>query len=763
MKTRILISAVFRKTGAVHAAGFVALLWAWFGAPVLADPVAPAAAQEVVRGWLAHGARPLGAALGGDVERVVPYEGSAGQAAWYVVYLRPAGFVIVPADDWLEPILAFVPRGKFDPSPRHPLGALVAADLRHRLVAVRQARQALAAAPLPAAYRAHREQWRALQAAAGSGRNLNPFTASISDERVPPLVGSAWDQESEGGANDYCYNYFTPNHDPCGCGPTAAAQLLRYHQYPAAGVGARSFEVTVENDPNPYWTLTLKGGDGAGGPYNWSAMPLDPDENTPAAQRQAIGALCHDVGAAAQARYGPLSTSTDFFTVAEIMKSVFYYRQAIAAFNNYESISAAALVSMLNPNLDAGLPTLLGIDGDYGGHAVVCDGYGYDHGTLYHHVNLGWGAYYSVANAWYALPLVDPPAATFTAVIACLYNVYPSGSGEIISGRITDSTARPLAGATVFAELAGSGSRAVASDSRGIYAFSRLPADTEYTLRVEKTGYAFSARTAFTGHSGDYQNGSGNQWGVDFVGSGGVGPDPDPANQPAAADYDGDGRADPAIYVPVDGRWYVWLSSRNYVLSGPHSFGVAGYTNAVPADYDGDGRADPAVCGAATGDWFVWLSGAGYAGVGAAFSRPGFSLPAPADYDGDGRADPAAFNPSSGEWYVWLSSVGYAGSGPHAFTYQDYAIPAPADFDGDRQADPALFSAAAGKWSVWLSVAGYAPAGPYGFGESGYAAPAPADYDGDRLADPGVFSAAAGSWYVWLSASGYARVGPVAF
>jgi len=734
-----------------------------FTFPAWANPVTPDGARAVAQGWLNRGARPLGTVLGGEIERVVFYPDNSGQAAWYVVYLRPAGFVIVPADDWLEPILAFVPRGLFDPAPRHPLGALVAADMKGRMASIRQVKQALPVAPLPAEYRARQEQWRALQADAFSIPGMNPFLPSVSDERVPPLVQSAWDQESEGGAYDYCYNYFTPNHYPCGCGPTAAAQLMRFHQYPVAGVGAQTFWVTVENDPNPYQQLTLKGGDGAGGPYNWSLMPLDPDGSTPQIQRQSIGALCHDVGAAVGARFGPMSTSSDFFTLGSTLKSIFYFSQAIASFNNYDSVSSAALYAMLNPNLDAGLPALLAINGDYGGHAVVCDGYGYDHGTLYHHVNMGWGGYYAADNAWYALPLIDPTGMTFTVVVACLYNVYPSGSGEIVSGRITDSVGRPIAGAAVTAVLEGSGSRAVYSDNRGIYAFSRLPSSTQYTLTSEKAGYTFSSRTASTGKSADYENGSGNQWGIDFIGTGGGGPDPDPANQSAMADYDGDGKADPAIYQTSDGYWYFWLSSQNYALVGPYAFSQAGYTIPVPSDYDGDGKADPAVFKISTGEWYFWLSAMSYAGVGSTFYQSGFTLPAAADYDGDGKADPAVFNSATGEWVFWLSAASYAGIGPRSFTLPEYTLAAPGDFDGDGKADPTLFHAAADKWVVWLSAANYTVSGSHTFGQTGYTSPTPADCDGDGLADPGVFNPSLGSWYVWLSASGYAPVGPVSF
>lgn len=733
------------------------------GSRTWADPIGPEGARDVVRGWLKHGAHPLGTALGKDIEQVLSYPDDFGQAAWYVVGLRPAGFVIVAADDWLEPIVAFAPKGRFDPSPKHPLGALVGTDLPGRLAQIRIMRRMLAGAPPPAGYRANQDQWNYFRAVAGSKQGINSFLPSVSDERVPPLIASLWDQESEGGAYDYCYNYFTPNHDPCGCVATAAAQLMRYHQYPVAGVGAKSFWVTVENDPNPYQRLTLLGGDGAGGPYNWSMMPLDPEAATPENQRQAIGALCHDFGAAVESRYGPLSTSADFFTIGNALKSVFYFNNAIASFNNYDSIESSALSGMLNPNLDAGLPTLLALDGDSGGHAIVCDGYGYDHGAIYHHLNLGWGAYFAADNAWYALPAIDPPEAEFSVVVSCLYNVYPSGSGEIVSGRITDSIGRPLAEAAVIAEQDGAGSLAVYSDSRGIYALSRLPSSADYTLRVEKAGYTFSARAVATGASVDYANVSGNRWGIDFVGAGGVGPDPDPSNQPAVADYDGDGKADPGIYQTAAGCWYVWLSSLNYSLSGPHALNQSGYTLSIPADYDGDRKFDPAVFNAATGAWYVWLSAMNYAGVAAAFARSGFTSPVPADYDGDGKADPAVFNPASGEWYFWLSSSDYSASGPRAFSYPGYTVPVPADYDGDGKADPAVFTPSLGKWYIWLSTAAYAGAGPYAFGQAGFSSPVPADYDGDRRADPGVFNPATGNWYVWLSASDYAPVGPVHF
>jgi hypothetical protein len=58
---------------------------------------------------------------------------------------------------------------------------------------------------------------------------------------------------------------------------------------------------------------------------------------------------------------------------------------------------------------------------------------------------------------------------------------------------------------------------------------------------------------------------------------------------PVPSDYDGDGRADVAVWRSTDGRWYVIRSSdgaQSAVQWGAASLGDI----PVPADYDGDGR-----------------------------------------------------------------------------------------------------------------------------------------------------------------------------
>ena len=91
-----------------------------------------------------------------------------------------------------------------------------------------------------------------------------------------------------------------------------------------------------------------------------------------------------------------------------------------------------------------------------------------------------------------------------------------------------------------------------------------------------------------------------------------------------------------------------------------YQFGIA-TDKVVPADYDGDGKADVAVYRPSEGNWFVLNSS------GLRFSAQQFGLstdtPAPADYDGDGRADFAVFRADTngnGNWYELKSRDGFA-------------------------------------------------------------------------------------------------------
>jgi hypothetical protein len=347
---------------------------------------------------------------------------------------------------------------------------------------------------------------------------------SISDVRVAPLVQSEWGQRgtwvlvNTSVVRLPTYNYYTPGNPPdvphyrTGCVATAMAQLMRYHEHPTAGVGTPTFDIIVDGIDQ---TASLRGGDGLGGPYLWGEMIVVPDIRITEAQRQAIGALCYDAGVSIGTYYTEFGSYSGTDEASDALTDTFGYGNAVCGWNNLRNIGEG-LDAMVNCNLDANLPVLLAVSEEGGvSHLLVCDGYGYDTATAYHHLNMGWEGNY---DAWYALPLISADL-EWNCIDSCVYNIYTSGSGEIISGRVVGPDGTPASGVIVTAHAFGGETYYATTNDKGIYAIAKIPSDTMYFVTANKCGWKFDGKSVRTGKSNDEGAVSGNLWGVDFAGT----------------------------------------------------------------------------------------------------------------------------------------------------------------------------------------------------------------------------------------------------
>jgi hypothetical protein len=216
-------------------------------------------------------------------------------------------------------------------------------------------------------------------------------------------------------------------------------------------------------------------------------------------------------------------------------------------------------------------------------------------------------------------------------------------------------------------------------------------------------------------------------------------------DQPAPADYDGDGKCDFAVLWNADRTYRIDYAADGFgSFATPHLGGYGGSTDyPAPADYDGDGKADISVRDT-DGDWHIDYASNGFgAWDWTGLGYGGFNdRPAPADYDGDGKCDFAILRDSDRKYLIDYAAGGFgAWDVTNLGGYGGFAdYPCPADYDGDGKADIAVLWTGDGTYRIDHSSGGF---GAWAYILPGYGGtgdrPMAADYDGDGRDDIGVY------------------------
>ena len=305
------------------------------------------------------------------------------------------GFVVMAADDCVQPILGYSLTGKFD-----------AKDMPENLKWWLQGYSDEIQSAIDNKMKASSETTKMWKDLAEGNSKAGKATMTVA-----PLIQTKWNQ------NKY-YNSLCPaisdgpdGHAYTGCVATAMAQIMKYWSYPSTGVGSHSYTWNGQ-------TLTA---DFGATTYDWNNMAdyyeyyfangtdpyptwlPDPSEE----EITAVATLMYHCGVSVDMIYGGNSTGGSAAPnayVSNALMAYFNYKNTIQykqkSYTNLNTGNTTTYytdsewIAMLKVELDASRPLQYGGQDPNAnsGHAFVCDGYNSDD---YFHFNWGWAGSYN--------------------------------------------------------------------------------------------------------------------------------------------------------------------------------------------------------------------------------------------------------------------------------------------------------------------------------------------------------------------------------
>ena len=320
-----------------------------------------------------------------------------GEPAFYVFNRgENQGFVIISADDRTYTVLGYSDHGQWDEN------------------------------DLPDATRAwlegYAQQISALEGDAAYMPEVEPTYTPVA-----PMCTTQWGQRDP-------YNLLCPMYGEdrtvTGCVATAAAQVMKYHNYPTHGIGSHSYKWANENGDS----ITLSA-NFAGTTYQWSKMLDTYDEQSTAEQENAVATLMSHCGIASNMIYGTGGSSANSSEMVRKLITNFGYDKGIRSLMK-DYAGEQVLMDAIYADLRAGRPVYINARTLANtGHAFVCDGIDAE-GML--HINWGW---YGKSDGFYRLSALAPKEqgtggsttnSAYTQEVQAFTNIRPDAGGEYV-------------------------------------------------------------------------------------------------------------------------------------------------------------------------------------------------------------------------------------------------------------------------------------------------------------------------------------------
>ena len=173
--------------------------------------------------------------------------------------------------------------------------------------------------------------------------------AGKSRAEVGPLITTQWDQT-------YPYNYYCPScssgghggHVYTGCVATAMAQVIKYYNSPVHGIGSHSYI------HNLYGTQTANFGETY---YNWTNMPTKVYSYSNSNQIQAVATLMYHCGVAVEMNYGTNGSGASSLAIAPALQDYFNFSQS-TTYVDRSNYTNNQWISLMRNELNASRPNI---------------------------------------------------------------------------------------------------------------------------------------------------------------------------------------------------------------------------------------------------------------------------------------------------------------------------------------------------------------------------------------------------------------------
>ena len=343
---------------------------------------------------------------------------------FYVFQINGKGFVIVPADDCLAPVLGYSFEHEYVSENQPPNVQYWFGQYKEQVIFARE-------------NQIEPEKNISIQWAYYLADSFNSTKPAINSKEVEPLITTLWGQI-------YPFNLYCPvdpesgSYTVTGCSATAIAQIAYYWRWPDHGQGYTSY--TPESNPQ----LGVQTADYENTWYRYEEMVDDPETaNT------AIAEYIYHFGVCLNSEFSTIGTFPSNFYMSHhqlLLDSLDYHFKLIPSNMFYaDSMTNEEWKNNILDNLNMASPVWYAGYSQYpdGGHVFVCDGY---QDEEYFHFNLGWygnsNGYYTLNNilgynsSQFCSSLVQPDTVNFN------YPFYANGADTLtyLEGSITDGS-----------------------------------------------------------------------------------------------------------------------------------------------------------------------------------------------------------------------------------------------------------------------------------------------------------------------------------